>query len=199
MTDPAGRPTIVADASFCDRTRAAGWAGAVIRGATFEATSGVLTAGLASTNSAEGAAMLNALRWALDRGLVVPGEAVLLATDSEHLWRKYEHLSRRNRARLERGEPLSTGQAHKPLRMLAAARGITFDVCWIRGHPNSRERRQSLRARVMRLVDQAARTQMLVDRRSRLEVYGPKKVPPPWRDTAADLRAAGALFLGVDA
>lgn len=163
MTDPAGRPTVLADASFCQVTRVAGWAGAVIVGSGVEVVGGVIPH-ITSSNSAEMVAMLNALRWAVRAGLVLYGEAVLLATDCEHLHRKIggSHVSRKNKRRLALGLPIpgNGGITQRPIIRFAIENALKLEVIRIDGHPSREQRRQTLRCRVMRMVDEESRRRM---------------------------------------
>jgi ribonuclease HI len=170
VTDPAGRITVLSDASFCDRTRAAGWAAAVIApdGKT-HVTSGLIAEKCGCANSAEGKAMVHALRWALEHGYLKTGSSALLATDSDHLVVRLNgtHTPRKRRKLLRRGIAMPppgpdrhNGSPPAIIANLAAQHGIIIEVCKIDGHATPSKRRSSLRARVMARIDQMARTRM---------------------------------------
>jgi hypothetical protein len=105
------RVTLTTDASFCDLTRAAGWA------AWAQSERGRFFGGNAvqcgAANSAEMQAAARGLRIALERGIFLAGDHVVLQTDSLHVATRLgnTYLSRRQRARRRRGLPEPSADA----------------------------------------------------------------------------------------
>jgi ribonuclease HI len=174
MTDPAGRPTIVADASFCPLTRAAGWSGAIIivvpgtAPKVEMAPGGAFQAG--SSNNAEMAALCNAVGWAIEAGHIAAGQAVLLATDSQHVVNKIKIAiagakSRKAIWRERNGLPPAPPNPRSTvLGRLAHDHSLTIEVVMVAGHPSANKRRESLRARIVAMVDQHSRRLMKSER-----------------------------------
>lgn len=174
---------IVADASFCQHTRCAGWAGAIIfpSGAT-SYMCGSMHCG--SSNSAEMFAIAKTFEWTVTAGYLVEGDAVMLTTDSAYVHRRLtgRHISRRNQARAKRGVPLPDqdtgkdyGSARKAIGSLAAKMQLTIDAQIVPGHTSPSVRRRNHQARVMSDVDRMAREQM---KQSRLDSFGTVKLAP---------------------
>jgi hypothetical protein len=178
MTDPAGRTTIIADASHCPRTRVAGWAAAaIVPGSmprTETAPGGWFYA--SSSNSAEMTALTNAFAWAIEAGHVATGQSVLLVTDSSNAHNKLMgRPSRGARLRERRGLPPVLPLLGIPILRLAHDHGIILEVILADGHPTLDKRRISLRARTIHAVDRHSREIMKAERK---RIFG--RLDPAW-------------------
>lgn len=118
---------------------------------------------------------MNALVWAIASGYVSPGDAIAMATDSQHSHGRLTgaFLSRKNRARLRLGVPLpkqDTGKDHgsplKTIGAIAANNSITIEFVLIPGHTSPAARRRSVLARVMGNMDRDSRAYMRAQRRA---------------------------------
>jgi ribonuclease HI len=166
---PLSRTTaLVCDASFCDRTRTAGWAAALVRpDGTTSSVSAPIENGFSSINGAEQAAALRAMQWAEREGHLVGLSRLLLVTDSMAVRHKLApgYVSRRNRRRLRRGLALpvpdpATGFVAplNAIRLIASRHGVKLDVVHANGR-NTRKRRTAIRLAFV-AVDRASREAM---------------------------------------
>jgi ribonuclease HI len=159
--------TITTDASYCERTRAAGWAAWAEseRGRFFGGNA--LPGSFSCVNSVEVAAALRGLEIAVERGIVAAGDHFTLQTDSQHAAGRLHpsYQTRRNRLRSRRGlEPLprqqppdATSPRARFFRIVHDLR-LTFEiVCSRRGD-------------YMRHVDRFARACMMEERAARQNV-----------------------------
>lgn len=163
------RKIVMADASWCPRTKACAWAGAVLYPdkLLFIVESGTMT-DCGSNNSAEGRALAHALDWAIRTGKVKSGDEILLATDSTHVVHVLQehYRSRRSRNRISRGLPPvknATDASHRTvITNLARHNGIGFEVIHLPGHSPPAHQKRDLRLKAMAVLDRQARKLMRV-------------------------------------
>jgi ribonuclease HI len=128
--------TLVTDGSYCEVTRAAAWAawarserGHFIEGGVFPGDHGGI-------NPVEMRAAFYGLRLAISRGIVMPGDHVLLQTDSQHAAHKLgpTYRSLRAKRRERRGLPptaahvFEAGSPRGLFLQLVRAANLSYDV-----------------------------------------------------------------------
>ena len=99
---------LTTDASLCEETRTGAW-GAIVRGRNGYMERGSAFAGkFSGINGLEMHAIAMGLRMAVDHGALAPGDHLVLQTDSSHAAHRMrpDYISRRNRRRLKRGQPI---------------------------------------------------------------------------------------------
>lgn len=171
MTDRTflGRDTILADASYCDRTRAAGWAGAImLTDGRTNKVSGQCDWTISNSSRAEALAMHNAVRWAITEDYLKPGAKILLATDAQYVWHRMQKdlVLRADRRRVRRTGQISQtldpqhGCALRIVRHLLAGMDVDYECIQIRGHTAPAMKRNSPLNRLMGDVDRLSRIEM---------------------------------------
>jgi ribonuclease HI len=195
--------TIIADASFCPASRAAGWAAWIkADGRDSALVSGNFTRiAPASSGEAEFFAVANALFKAVKDGFVGPRDRVMIQSDcvavlEAMLWgldcRESQHPDGCGLQRPQKRPGLTTGAGEKALTTIgdiAAPLDLQLFVRHVRGHTSGGGRKW-----VNRACDQAARKAMEAVRRSRAPTADPGPTPragvKPLAQSAKDRRRA---------
>lgn len=128
------RVTIIADASYCPDTKAAGYGYWIASERGKRGGGGPLRSPIDGSGAAEMMALCNALTVAINAKLVLEGDFVLLQTDCQSALYAFEGLRNHSMTRHER-------EACVALRELQHANKLKFGFRHVKGHSNRAEAR----------------------------------------------------------
>lgn len=154
--------TLVTDASFCPSTRAAGWAAWAKSDRGFVKKCGIISKPLGNNNEAEFCAIANGLFIALQSTVCMPGDLVILQTDSHFAYHRLSGKKWAQAVSSKKVQPVHDS-AKSVFQEMIKRHNLRLEVRQIKGHTAHHTREPH--DHVMSWADKASRSRMSEMRR----------------------------------